>query len=67
MEKHDENTAAADLIKRATGQDESPPAELEAAWEAWIAQIQGVDRRGRELLRAAFEAGWEMGAKKNPA
>lgn len=38
-----------------------PPAEpgLEAAWLAWSAHIQKLDDRTRELLRAAFEAGYD--------
>jgi len=54
----DPNQAAADLVSRASGAEESLPADLEAAWEAWSKQIKNVDARGRELLRAAFEAGY---------
>ena len=39
------------------------PEDLEAAWEAWSAGIQGCDERTYTLLRAAFEAG--IGAAKH--
>ena len=58
----DPNQAAADLVSRAGGAEESLPAELEAAWEAWSKQIKNVDARGMELLRAAFEAGHQTGS-----
>jgi hypothetical protein len=41
------------------------PADLEAAWEQWIAGIQKVDTRAKTLLRAAFEAGAEAAQKTN--
>ena len=57
----DPNANAARIVKESTGTADSPPADLEAAWQAWSAHIQAVDQRGRTLLRAAFEAGWEAG------
>lgn len=62
MNDNDANQEAHRIVTESTaGHEESLPAELEAAWEAWSKQIKQVDRRGMELLRAAFEAGW--GAK----
>ena len=49
------------MLKATAPHEEPLPADLEAAWEKWSSQIQQVDRRGMELLRAAFEAGWEAG------
>lgn len=43
--------------------EKSLPADLESAWEAWNVGIQKVDARGRLLLRAAFEAGYEAGKR----
>lgn len=57
----DPNEAAADLLRKATQDEDSLPPDLEAAWEAWIGSIQKVDERARTLLRAAFEAGVEAG------
>lgn len=57
----DPNTEAARIVGKATHDGESLPADIEAAWEAWIKGIQGVDERARALLRAAFEAGVEAG------
>ncbi len=37
----------------------APEDDLEAAWKAWSAAIQGCDERTMTLLRAAFEAGME--------
>lgn len=61
MTTDDPNTEAARIARLAAGEDEPLPAEIEAAWEAWIGSIQGVDERAKTLLRAAFEAGWEAG------
>lgn len=46
-------------IARETTKTDKLPADIEAAWEAWISGIQQVDERARTLLRAAFEAGVE--------
>ena len=35
------------------------PADVELAWETWIAGVAKIDERTRTLLRAAFEAGAE--------
>ena len=60
----DPNTQAARVVRKATTHDGEPlPADVEKAWEAWIAQIKQVDERARTLLRAAFEAGVEAGGK----
>lgn len=60
----DFNQDAHRIIREATAKHEQPlPADLEAAWEAWSAGVGKVDRRGMELLRAAFEAGWEAGKR----
>lgn len=53
----DPNTLAARIAKQIQAQEETLPADLEAAWERWSAGIQQVDERVRTLLRAAFEAG----------
>ena len=55
----DPSENAAQIVGQATGDQSTPPADLEAAWLAWSAGIQKVDERGMTLLRAAFEAGWE--------
>ena len=63
---HDHNpdpkANAARIVREATAGDDQPPASVEAAWQAWSAHIQNVDQRGKALLKAAFEAGWEAGA-----
>jgi len=55
----DPNKEAARVVRKATDEGNSLPAELEAAWAEWIKGIQGIDERARTLLRAAFEAGVE--------
>ncbi|SRR5258706_9960182 len=57
----DENEEAARVVRRATNGPAPMHDNVEAAWEAWSRQIQGVDARTRTLLRAAFEAGAEVG------
>lgn len=58
----DPNANAARIVKEAiAGTTDANPASVEAAWEQWAAHIQNVDERGRTLLRAAFEAGYESG------
>ncbi|HSZ59981.1 MAG TPA: hypothetical protein VK797_30340 [Tepidisphaeraceae bacterium] len=37
------------------------PADVEAAWAAWSSGVGKVDERTMALLRAAFEAGAEVG------
>ncbi|MEM1445376.1 MAG: hypothetical protein AAGF84_04925 [Planctomycetota bacterium] len=65
----DANQEAHRVASEAVGglDQENTPPELEAAWEAWSKQIKQVDRRGMELLRAAFEAGWSGGASRGAA
>ncbi|MFN3167263.1 MAG: hypothetical protein ACE37H_09400 [Phycisphaeraceae bacterium] len=64
MSDTDPNTEAHRVATDSTGPGDQPTSpELEAAWEAWSKQIKQVDRRGVELLRAAFEAGWSMAEK----
>ncbi len=48
-----------------TRSDTALTAELEAAWERWIRDVEEVDGRQRNLLRAAFEAGWLTGKAKD--
>ena len=55
----DSNADAAGSAPKATDKGNELPAALEAAWEAWIKGIQGIDERAWTLLRAAFEAGAE--------
>lgn len=61
--QEDANQAAARVVAQSTATDKKLPAELEAAWEQWSSQIQQVDRRGMELLRAAFEAGYQSASR----
>ena len=56
----DANEAAARVVAEATRAADELPAELEAAWQDWIGRMQNVDARTRALLRAAFEAGYEV-------
>lgn len=57
----DINQAAARVVDRTIPESEKLPADIEAAWELWISQIQNIDGRAFHLLRAAFEAGHEAG------
>ena len=57
----DSNANAGRIVAQTTADEAGQPPDLEAAWLAWSAHIQNVDERGRTLLRAAFEAGWEAG------
>jgi hypothetical protein len=57
----DPNATATRIVKEATAGETTPPADLEAAWEAWAGHLQNVDERGLTLIRAAFEAGWDAG------
>lgn len=61
MSDHDPNTEAHRVAAQAGPEDQPACPELEATWEAWSRQIKQVDQRGMELLRAAFEAGYEAG------
>jgi hypothetical protein len=57
----DPNATAARTVAESTAAENTPPADLEAAWLEWSSHIQNVDERGMALLRAAFEAGFEAG------
>ena len=57
----DPNVNAARIVRESTESQEKLPADLEAAWEEWSKGIQKVDERAITLLRAAFEAGYEVG------
>ena len=57
----DPNATAARTVAEFTAADNTPHADLEAAWREWSSHIQNVDERGLSLLRAAFEAGFEAG------
>lgn len=59
----DPNQTAARIVGQTAANEKPLPADLEAAWAEWSKSIKGVDERGWELLRAAFEAGWEAGFK----
>jgi hypothetical protein len=63
--KHsDSNETAARIVSETISQHEQPlPADLEAAWKQWSTAIQKVDARGMVLLRAAFEAGVDVGRR----
>lgn len=60
-EKPDINQTAARIVNESTSKPDAKPASLEAAWEAWSRGVGKVDSRGMALLRAAFEAGAEVG------
>lgn len=62
---HDPNAEAARVVRETTGDGDALPPDMEAAWEAWIGSIKGIDERARTLLRAAFEAGVEAGARSD--
>jgi hypothetical protein len=58
----DENETAARVVgETAARHSDALPAGLEAAWEAWSRGVGRVDARTMALLRAAFEAGAEVG------
>lgn len=62
----DPNEQAARVVRAATGKPEPLPADLEAAWEAWASHIHSCDERTKTLLRAAFEAGVDVGRRGKP-
>lgn len=57
----DPNENAARIVGEATADAGCLSADAEAAWVEWSRHIQKVDERGMELLRAAFEAGYDAG------
>ena len=57
----DPNANAARIVSESMMPTETLPDDVEAAWAAWSANIQGVDERWMTLLRAAFEAGFDAG------
>ena len=57
----DPNLAAARIARHAANSESPLPADAEAAWDEWSKSIKNVDKRGRELLRSAFEAGFDVG------
>lgn len=59
----DPNTNAGRIVAESTAGTETPAADLDAAWAQWSARLQKVDERTLTLLRAAFEAGWEVGQR----
>lgn len=59
----DPNENAARIVGKSTGANSSTQAELEAAWAEWSGHIQKVDERALSLLKAAFEAGFDIGSK----
>jgi hypothetical protein len=59
----DENETAARMVHEATCRDDKPSADMEGAWSAWSASIQGCDQRTMTLLQAAFEAGADFGRR----
>jgi hypothetical protein len=51
-------------LSEATAKHEQPlPADVEAAWAEWSRGVGKVDARGMALLRAAFEAGVDVGRR----
>jgi len=61
--RRDENEDAAEVVRASTVVPDEPPRRLEAAWADWAKRIQRVDERTMTLFRAAFEAGYESGAR----
>ena len=60
----DPNKEAARLVRAVTDKGEDRlPEVAEAAWEAWSRRIHLCDERTMTLLRAAFEAGHDAGAR----
>ena len=59
----DPNENAARMVSEATADASTFPDDVEAAWAEWSSHIQNVDDRGMELLKAAFEAGFEAGTR----
>lgn len=57
----DPNEDAARIVSKATEPDPLP-ADVEAAWAEWSKGIKNVDERGMTLLRAAFDAGYDVGS-----
>jgi hypothetical protein len=57
----DPNSSVARVIRETLAHDDELPADVEAAWAAWIKGVQKIDERTRNLLRAAFEAGHQAG------
>jgi len=62
--RQDSNEAAARIVAESIAKHEQPlPADVEAAWAEWSRGLQKVDARGMALLRAAFEAGVDVGKR----
>ena len=62
--KPDANQAAAQAVAETVARhSDALPAGLRAAWEAWSRGIAKVDARTMILIRAAFEAGAEVGKR----
>jgi hypothetical protein len=62
--KEDANQAAARIVGETIARHSEPlPADFEEAWKVWSAGVGKVDARGMALLRAAFEAGAEVGKR----
>ena len=56
------------IVSEATAKHEQPlPADVEAAWAEWSRGIGKVDARGMALLRAAFDAGVDVGKRSSSA
>jgi hypothetical protein len=63
--EQDPNQVAARVVGESTAKSEKPlPADVEAAWDKWIAGVGKVDTRAMALLRAAFEVGVSASGKK---
>lgn len=63
----DPNENAARIVAESTAATDASQADVEAAWQEWSERIQDVDERGMTLLRAAFEAGYEVASKGSAA
>jgi hypothetical protein len=60
----DPNSSIARVVRETlAAHDDELPADVEAAWTAWIKGVQKIDERTRNLLRAAFEAGHDAGRR----
>jgi hypothetical protein len=61
----DPNANAAKIISESMMPSEKLPGDVEAAWKAWSAHIQGVDERGMTLLGAALRRGGRPGRSRD--
>ena len=64
-EQDDMNQAAARIVSETIKRSETTiSANIESAWEEWSRGVAKVDARTMVLLKAAFEAGVDVGQSK---